>query len=98
MKDLQIQEIASKSDLKDFIYLPEELHKNHLNWVPPIYRDEWDYFNPKKNRAFTYCDTTIILARRDGKPVGRIMGIINHRYNDEKKRKGCQIFLFRLHK
>jgi hypothetical protein len=94
MKDLQILEIASKTDLKDFIYLPEKLHKNHLNWVPPIYKDEWDYFNPKKNRGFTYCDTTIILARRDGKAVGRIMGIINHRYNEEKKEKVARFSFF----
>ena len=94
MNNLQIQEVASKSDLKEFIHLPEKLHKIHFNWVPPIYKDEWDYFNPKKNRAFSYCDTIIILARRDGKAVGRIMGIINHRYNDEKKEKNARFSFF----
>jgi hypothetical protein len=91
---LQIQEVVSKSDLKDFIYLPEKLHNNHLNWVPPIYKDEWSYFNTKKNRAFSYCDTKIILARHDGKAVGRIMGIINHRNNDEKKEKVARFSFF----
>jgi len=94
MNNLQIQEVLSKSDLKEFIYLPQKLHKNHLNWVPPIYKDEWDYFNPKKNRAFSYCDTIIIIARHDGKTVGRLMGIINHRYNDEKKENTARFSLF----
>ena len=94
MNKLLIQEVVSKYDLKEFIYLPEKLHNNHLNWVPPIYKDEWDYFNRKKNRAFKYCDTTIILARADGRAVGRIMGIINHRYNDEKNVKVARFSFF----
>jgi hypothetical protein len=94
MNMLQIQEVVSKSDLKKFIHLPEKLHNNHINWVPPIYKDEWDYFNPKKNRAFSYCDTIIIIARGGGKAVGRIMGIINNRYNDEKKEKTARFSFF----
>lgn len=91
---LQIQEVVSKSDLKEFIHLPEKLHKDHTNWVPPIYSDEWDYFNPEKNRAFSYCDTKIVLARSEGKTVGRIMGIINRRYNAEKKVKAARFSFF----
>jgi hypothetical protein len=94
MNNIQIQEVIDKKDLKEFIYLPEKLHTNHLNWVPPIYKDEWDYFNPKKNRAFSYCDTITVIARHDGIAVGRIMGIINNRYNDEKKEKTARFSLF----
>jgi hypothetical protein len=94
MNMLQIQEVVSKSDLKEFIHLPEKLHKNHTNWVPPIYKDEWDYFNPRKNRAFSYCDTTKILAQKNGEVVGRIMGIINHRNNEEKKEKVARFSFF----
>jgi len=61
--------------------LPSQIHRDHPLWVPPIYWDEWHYFNPKKNKAFEYCDTILALAWQNGKPVGRIMGIVNHRYN-----------------
>ncbi len=81
---LDIREIAGKDELKRFIYLPAEIHASHATWVPPLYMDEWTYFNPKKNRAFDYCDTRIVLAWRDGKAVGRIMGIVNHRYNEHR--------------
>ena len=49
---INIQEVLSRSELKQFIYLPEKLHKNHVNWVPPLYKDEWDYFDPKKTGLF----------------------------------------------
>jgi hypothetical protein len=94
MSELYIQEVHSRFDLKEFIYFPEKLHKDHANWVPPIYRDEWDYFNPLKNRAFSYCDTIMLLVRCNGRVVGRIMGIINHRYNDEKKEQNARFSFF----
>lgn len=84
---LEIREVKNRKDLKTFIYLPEKIHADQKNWVHPIYIDEWNYFNPKKNKAFTYCDTILLLAFRDEKPVGRIMGIINSRYNEQRNEK-----------
>jgi hypothetical protein len=84
---IEIREVRGKKDLKTFIYLPENIHANHANWVHPIYMDEWKYFDPKKNRAFSYCDTIVLLAFRGKEAVGRIMGIINYRYNEYKKQK-----------
>ena len=79
--------VAGRRDLRRFILLPEQLHRDHPLWMPPIYMDEWDYFNPKKNRAFGYCDTTIALAWKGDRPVGRIMGIINRRHNDHMQER-----------
>lgn len=84
---IDVRELKTRPDMREFIYLPEKLHKDHLNWVPPIYMDEWKYFNPKKNKAFSYCPTTLLLAYRDGKLVGRIMGIINTRFNEHRKER-----------
>lgn len=85
--------VAGKRDLKRFIYLPEQLHRDHALWTPPLYMDEWDYFNPKKNRAFAYCDATTMLAEKDGVLVGRVMGIINHRHNDHVNEKTARFAL-----
>ena len=78
---IKIIEVKSKADLKKFIYLPEKIHKNHKNWLYPLYSDDWILFDPLKNKAFNYCDTVLALALKDGKEIGRIMGIINHQYN-----------------
>jgi hypothetical protein len=77
-----IREVATKRDLHNFIYLPEKIHKNHKNWVHPLYFDEWNFYSPVKNKFFQDCDTILLLAFQNDQPVGRIMGIINHKYNE----------------
>ncbi|MFQ5722527.1 MAG: hypothetical protein ACE5GI_08540 [Candidatus Aminicenantales bacterium] len=84
---VNISEVTTKKDLRKFIYLPEKIHVHHPNWVPPIYADEWKYFNRKKNRAFSYCQAILLLAWRQQEVVGRIMGIINPRYNQYRGEK-----------
>jgi len=79
---ITVSPVSGKADLKEFIYLPEKIHVNHPNWVHPIYLDDFGFFNPDKNKAFSYCDTVLILARKNGKVAGRAMGIINHKYNE----------------
>lgn len=79
---VEIRKVKGKRELKEFIYLPEKIHKNHSEWVPPIYSQEWHYFNPKKNRAFSNSDCILALAYLNGKTVGRIMGIINRQCNE----------------
>jgi len=79
---VQIKQITDRGQLKLFIRLPSQIHRMHQRWVPPIYADEWRFFNPKKNRAFSYCDTTLALAYRNNSLSGRIMGIVNRRSNE----------------
>ncbi len=85
--DIDIREVKGKKDLRTFIYLPEKVHRDHPKWVHPIYTDDWSYFDPAKNKAFGYCDTILLLAWRGTECVGRVMGIINHRYNEHRKEK-----------
>ena len=79
---IEILEVKTKGDLRKFIHLPAQIHKDHSNWVPPIYMDEWEFFDPKKNKSFQFCDTTLLLAKKADKVVGRIMGIIHNQYNE----------------
>ena len=85
--DITIREVNTRKDLKTFIYLPEKIHAGHKNWVHPIYMDEWKYFDAKKNKSLAYCKTVLLLASKNGKASGRIMGIINDRYNTYKNEK-----------
>jgi predicted GNAT family acetyltransferase len=85
--DINLREVKTRKDLKKFIHLPEKVHAGHPHWVHPIYMDEWKYFDPKRNKAFSYCDTVLLLAFRGEKVVGRVMGIINSRYNEYRKEK-----------
>lgn len=90
---IQVKEVKSKKDLRDFIYLPAKIHQGHKNWVPPIYSDDFEFFNPKKNKSFNYCDYVMLLAYKDGELVGRCMGLIHHKYNTQHDEK-CGRFSF----
>jgi hypothetical protein len=90
---IEIKQVKTGKDLKAFIFFPEKIHAGRANWVPPIYMDERKYFDPKKNKAFGYCDALLLLAFRGNDLVGRVMGIINNRFNEYRKVKiarfGC---------
>ena len=79
--DIIVKEVLTRQELREFIFLPEKVHNNDPNWLPPIYLDEKKFFNREKNKSFNYADTIMYLAWKKNKPVGRIMGIINRRYN-----------------
>lgn len=85
--EILVKPVCTKGDLRKFIHLPAKVHKNHKNWIPPLYSDEWEFFNPKKNRSFDYSDVILLLAYRGKKVVGRIMGIINYKYNELHREK-----------
>jgi len=81
MDNLKIIIANNKKLLKEFIYFPEKLYKGYEKWVPPIYSQEMDYFNPQKNKGLNYCTFYPILCYQNNRLVGRILGINNHRYN-----------------
>jgi hypothetical protein len=90
IKGIHISEVTNKSELRQFIHLPAKIHKNHTNWVPPIYMDEWVFFSPKKNEAFAHSSTILLLAKKGKEVVGRIMGIINHKYNQKQHQNNAR--------
>lgn len=78
---VEIKPVGNRRELKQFVALPAKFHKNHLNWVPPIYIDDLEYFDPKSNSQFEGCDYVLVLAYVNGEVVGRCMGLIHHAYN-----------------
>ncbi len=87
MPEIIVKEVRSRAELREFIYLPAKIHKGEANWLPPLYSDEWHLFDKKKNSSYSYSDAEFFLAWKDNKPVGRIMTLINNRYNEIKKEK-----------
>ena len=81
MSDITIKEVSAKKDFREFLRFPYSLFKDDKMWVPPLIADEKTTFNKKKNPALEFCDYKIFMAYRDGKAVGRIVGIINRKSN-----------------
>ncbi len=85
--EVTIREVQTKGELKKFIKFPFEIYKGSKCWVPPLLSDDKNNLNRKKNPAFDFCDAKYWLAFKNDKVVGRIAGIINHRYNEKVGKK-----------
>ncbi|MDD3191652.1 MAG: GNAT family N-acetyltransferase [Bacilli bacterium] len=78
---IEIREVKTKKQLRQFVEFPIKLYKDCPYYVPPIAADEMGMFNPKTNPAYEFCKTRLFLAYKDSKLVGRIAGLINYAYN-----------------
>ena len=75
---ITIQEISGTRGLKKFAKFPINLYKGNEYYVPSLVLDEVGTLNSKNNPAFDFCESVYYMAYKDGKPVGRIAGIIHH--------------------
>ena len=78
--DFTIVPVRGRKMLKQFIDFPIELYKDCDKWVPSFEDDEYNSLGDK-NPALEFCDRELFLALRDGKVVGRVAAIINHKAN-----------------
>lgn len=80
---VEIREIHTKRELEKFIQFANDLYADCPYYCPPLFFDEMNCFNVETNPALEVCDHALWMAYRDGKPVGRIAGIINHKANEK---------------
>ena len=79
---VEIREIHTKRELKQFIQFANDLYADCPYYCPPLFFDEMNCFNPETNPALEVSEYQLWMAYRNGKPVGRIAGIINRRANE----------------
>ena len=79
---MDIIEVKTFHELKKFINFPHKLYKGNKFWVPPLIGSELDILLRDKNPAFEFCESSYWLAYKGNRIVGRVAGIINHRYNE----------------
>lgn len=85
---IEIKELApTKSNIKTFVKFERDLYKGNPYYVPPLLSSELDNLLPQRNPAFDFCEGSYFMAYRDGKPVGRIVVMINQQINDICKEK-----------
>ena len=83
---VEIRQVSTKRELDAFIQLHYDLYRGNEYDAPNLYLDEVRTLSPflkHKNPAFDFCDTAYYLALRQGRVVGRVAAIINHRYNEQ---------------
>ena len=84
---VEIKKVTTRKDLKRFIRFNYEFYKGNPYSVPDLYDDMLNTFSREKNAAFEFCEADYFLALRDGRIVGRVAAIINHRANEKWQKK-----------
>lgn len=86
-----IKEVRTKKDLRAFVHFPNLLYKDNPYYVPQIESMDRNTLTPSRNHAFEVCEGKYWLAYDEGGAVvGRVAGIINHRYNEKTGEKICR--------
>lgn len=90
MSSVTIRKVDDKKSLEAFIQFHYDLYRDNPYDALNLHNDEMHTLRKDKNAAFEFCEADYFLAYRDGKVVGRIAGIINHRANDRWNTKSVR--------
>ncbi len=89
---VEIIEVKTKRDIKDFIELPLKMYKGCPYFVPMLYGDEKKLL--KSGGKTDVADSVFFLAKRGKEVVGRIQGILHKQYNELKNEKRVRFTRF----
>ena len=82
MAGIEIVVVEGGSELKEFIDFPWNLYAEYPRWVPPLKKEVSRLLDPRRHPFWSSAERRLFLARRGSQVVGRIAGIIDHRYNE----------------
>ncbi|MCX4286598.1 MAG: hypothetical protein OSJ68_04830, partial [Clostridia bacterium] len=77
---VEICEVKTAKQQKQFLQFPLKLYKNNPYFVPPLYGDEKQIFS-KDYMYYDQAEAVYFNAYRDGKMIGRISGILQKAAN-----------------
>lgn len=77
-----IKEVTDRKTLKEFVTFNINLYEGNPYHVPGLIDDELMTLEKDQNPAFEFCESAYYLAYKEGKIVGRIAAIINHKANE----------------
>ena len=90
MSLIEIKKVESKKDLKTFIDFHYDLYEGNEYDVHNLFSDDMNTLSKDRNAAFEFCEAEYYLAYKEGKLVGRVAAIINHKANKKWNRKSVR--------
>ena len=76
---MQVTEVVTRADKKEFIRLPRMLYRKDPFWVCPLDREIESVFDPLRNPAFSHGEATRwILKDENKRTIGRIAAFIDN--------------------
>jgi hypothetical protein len=85
---IEIREAVSAADRKAFVDLAWPLNAGDPHWVPPLKSEVHGLIDRRKNPWFGHAEAAFFLARRGGKPVGRISAQVDRLVLDMPQAQG----------
>ena len=90
MSLIEIRKVENKKDLKTFIDFHYDLYEGNPYDAPNLFSDDMNTLSKDRNAAFEFCEAEYFLAYKEGKVVGRVAAIINHKANKRWERKSVR--------
>jgi GNAT superfamily N-acetyltransferase len=78
---IDVRPVSGRRDLREFVGLPYRLHSTSKEWVPPLRLERYLFLSRRANPFFTHGDAQLLLARRDGRVVGRMSAHYDDAFN-----------------
>lgn len=63
-------------------------YENDPHWVPPLFMERRQFFDPAKNPYFKVAEMQAFVATRDGRDVGTISATVDHLYQEHEEGTG----------
>ena len=76
---LTIVPAETAKERKEFVRFPWQVYKSDPYWVPPLVHEREEFVDPARHPFHQHAKVRYFTARRDGRIVGTIAAIINHR-------------------
>lgn len=73
----------TKSNVRRFLKVSYAIYANDPHWVAPLLMDVEKVFLTDVNPLFEHAEMQLWIARRDGRDVGRIAGILERLHNEQ---------------
>ena len=87
MSEVEIRVVETRREKKQFLELPWKLYQDDPHWIPPLRLNQKELVGFKHHPFYDNNPRQAFLAFRNGKPCGRILGIINREHNRRYKEK-----------
>jgi hypothetical protein len=77
---MNVQEVTSPRQAKEFLQLPSKLYKNEPRWIHPLDVDVESVFDKEKNKTFRHGECTRwILINDKNETIGRVAAFVNQK-------------------
>ena len=90
---IEVREVRTAKERRDFLEFPLKLYAGNPCFVPPLYGDEKKIFS-KNYVYYDTCEAVYYIAYLDGKPAGRISGILQKASNEIRNEKRVRFTRF----